>query len=719
MARALYLAHAVPTLLLMLLLSTGKAAAQEEPKDGVAEPEQAAAEGAVYGDERVVEALEEKGGRLGYSFVSVDGYGGRAMPYGFLHSSPSGALYYRTLEKDGTFDLEGNFLNEHDYHGDLVIDYKGDYRFHLRTESLFHNLDRETLFSPNFNSGRADVLGAAASFNAFQDPPANYGVSSTQDLATFRYRLHNYPLHVNLGYWRLVKDGTVQQRFADVAFEGPVNNIFAVPRRLRHQTQEGSVGFDAHLGWVDIIYDFRVRVFQDQQPIPTASYEPRFTTLRTPETVGGVQQHNEDPDSRYLSHTIKAHTSLTGGLVASASYSLGQRENLSRLTDVSGVKHSEVNLQNVAGDLVYTPCKPFSAAIKYRRQELENEGRGTVTDVNYVDPVQQAKTPVNSTKDIAILTLAYKPWRELTMTGEYRGEYLNRGYVSAVPTATSFGLPETAATQKGSLALLYHPARGVRASAKYSYETTDHPSYGTSFEQKHQGELLATYTGKSWGVTANVSNRREWNDNVEHYFAAFTIINPEPGTSLLSFSGFTPSPRLSRERTTENANVAFWIAPVERLTLSANYAFLSNRVDQGVLFTGTVVTQPNAGSQAVANFDSHAHVYGVTASYQATEKLDLSLMLQQIRSDSAFTPETAVFSVDNNGVSTADTSGIRDITRQDTVISLLSARSEYRFTRQLTGSLEYTLQDYNEKNPVLSAQNGTVHAVVAYVTAKW
>jgi len=67
--RAQDLAHGVPALLLVLLLSAGSAAAQGEPVEGAADPVcavLAADVGAVYGgDERVVETLEQKGGRIG------------------------------------------------------------------------------------------------------------------------------------------------------------------------------------------------------------------------------------------------------------------------------------------------------------------------------------------------------------------------------------------------------------------------------------------------------------------------------------------------------------------------------------------------------------------------------------------------------------------------------------------------------------------------------
>jgi len=132
-----------------------------------------------------------------------------------------------------------------------------------------------------------------------------------------------------------------------------------------------------------------------------------------------------------------------------------------------------------------------------------------------------------------------------------------------------------------------------------------------------------------------------------------------------------------------------------------------------VLFTGVNAGQANAGSEALSNFATGSHVYGVSANFAASERLDLSFMLQQVRSSSVFAPQLTVFSATNN------TFGIREITEQDTVISQASARGEIRLTSKLSSSLEYSWSDYHEKNSVASASNGTVNSVLAYLTAKW
>jgi len=699
--KPLDLVSAVISPLIFLLLAAGSVAAAEgEPALLNDEPDlQLYAEERTPEDERQVDVLEQKGGALGYSFVFDDGYGGRALEYGWLKSSRSGGLFYRHLEKDSNLEVDGFFLNEHDYHGDLLLDYRGDYRLHLRTESLHHNLDRELLFSPNFQTGRSDAP-TPADYLALQDPATRYGVSAVQDRADFRYRLHNFPLHVNLGYWRYLKEGTVQQRFADASFEGATNTVRAEARSIERQIQEGRLGLDAHLGPVDVIYDFKFRQFEDRLPTPVALFEARNDLAGNPATVGGLRQHNEEPDSRFVSHTVKLHTSLAGGVVGSGSYSIEERENLSRLTDSTGSRRAKVHLQNAAGDFVYTPSKEYSLALKYRRQELDHGNRGALTSSNFVDPVQFVKPPLDTTKDVVITTLSYKPRLNLSLVAEYRGEFLKRSNVSELPAPATWVLPGNSATHTGSLALFYRPVKGLRTSANYSYAATDHPSYGASFQQRHEGKVLATYTrSNSWGATLHGIIRRDSNDEVEHFLINFPL---EPLT-------YTAYPLRSRERRTENSNLGLWFVPLPKLTVGGNYAYLQSRVDQAVLFT-TVF----AGSEAASEFSSRSHVYGVNASYSFDEKLDLSIMLQQVRSNSAFKPEPTTFTV-----IPGSSAGIQQITEQETVIGSLSARGEYRFNRVCSTSLQYTVSDYKEKNPAYSAYNGTVHAVVAGVAAKW
>lgn len=685
-------------------------AAGQQPAAAAEEPEpqlQVGGPAAMPEDERQVEVLEQKGGSLGYNWVTGEGYRGRALEYGFLESSRSGGLFYRHMEKDTNLELEGFYLNENDYHGDLLMDYRGDYRLHLRTESLYHNLDRELLFTDNFflfsntpSPDPANPLLAEYRPDQKDSSATRYGVSVVQDSADFRYRLHNFPLHVNLGYWRYLKEGTIQQRFADTSFEGTLNTIHAEARSVNQQIQEGRFGLDTHLGPVDLVYEFKYRYFEDKLPTPVASYVPRSDINGNLEALGGLQQHNETPDSSFISHTIKLHTSLADGLVGSGSYSVDQRENLSDLSDTTGARHTRVYLQSGALDFVYTPSREYTLALKYRRQEVDHGNRGALLNSNYVDPVQAAKFPIETTRDLVTGTVQYRPRHDLSLVGEYRGDFQRRNNVSELPSPTTWAEPESTSTHTGSLAVYYRPVKGLRTSACYSYANADHPAYGASFQTRQEGKFLLTYTlNNRWGLTSHALLRRDQNDEVRRFLVNFPF---EP-------LSYTAAPLASRRGNSENANVGVWWVPVQKLTVGANYSYLHYEVEEAVLFTGVFT-----GSEAASQFSSKSHVYSVNASYALGEKCDLALTAQQIRSSAAFSPTDTTFTL-----IPGSTAGVKQLTEQDTVISSLSARGEYRFSSVLSTTLEYTLKDYDEKKPAYQSYNGTVHAIVASLAAKW
>ncbi len=663
-----------------------------ESESSAAIPEDSEEQGdAVTAVEEVVEPAEIEThtlvrGFTGYRFLSVDGYGGRATPYEYLHSGIVGGGMINSLGKDLKIAVEGVFNNEKDYHADLLFDYAGDYRFHLRSEALFHNMDHEQLFSPAFSLGTA--------YNPLdKDPSGRYGVKVQQDLASFRIKFHDQPIHFNLGYWRIQKDGLSQLRFADQSFGAGTNTSYSQQRNVNLQTHEGNIGFDAHLGVVDVIYNFKIRQFEDAGGILRDQFVARA------DRNAGMQEHSENPDSRFYSHTVKLHTSLSGGIVGAASYSYGKRDNLSRLTDVRGASESSATMHNAAGDFTYTPCKWFSAAMKYRRMEIDTTTPATITSSFAMTPSIDLRPNLGSQKDTVTVTFSIRPIDILTFKGEYKGEYLHREQVinSSTNSFRNWHLPENSATQRGSFTILSQPLRGLRLKALYGYTTTDHPSYGTSFEQKHEGQLLATYTSKKrWGVTGNFRSSKELNDNVERFtFASF---------SPLSYSA--QPVLLSREKKTNNVTTSFWVSPLEKLTLSASFAFLHNNTDQAVLYS-----MMTPATQGLTNYTNQAQVWTMNSLYRFNEKVDLSLALQQVRSVAEFDPTLVTVNASN------DTTGIKELSSIRTVENSVSTRAAYHLNKNVTCTVDYTYREYDEKNSSLF--DGSVQTVVAYLTAKW
>ena len=656
-----------------------------------------------------------KGGFFGYRVVDVDGYGGRAAEYDYLHSSPSFGAYYNRLGRDLKYSIDGSFLNEKDYYGDLLFDYRGDYRFHIRMESLFHNLDREELFPSEFHFD-AVPFPQLAVYTPRPDLPVPYGIRVEQDLATFRYKIKDFPLHINLGYWRLFKEGTRQSIFADHAFEGtrqldPQNSnplvsgenfIYSMPQQVNRKTLEGTAGFDAHLGPVDVIYTFKVRQFKDDAGIPVHPFLPRYDITGTTVTrAGTAQEHNEDPESRFYSHTVKLHSSLAGGIVGAASYSFGKRDNQSRLTDIAGADRSSSALHNVATDFTYTPCRQFSVAIKYRLQDVDNDNPATITSRYDIPGTIEVRHSPDVKKNIVTATVAVRPLNALSFIGQYQGTFIEREDLSgSTPELSWRHLPAHTTINKGTFSIISRPVRGLRLKALYSYSDTDSPSYGTSYSDRHEGKLLATYNSSSrWGITTHYMTSYEKNEQVSQTQIDFSTMSRVPYGSALG-----------REKRDHKVSASVWVTPFAPLTVTASYAYLRNAIDQGVLLMSALGTTHTAG-----DFSSEAHLYSLDSVYRWSEKWDLGLLLQQISSSSRFLP--GFMTIPSGTAVIGDSAGLSEYSRTRTLESTVSARSEYRFTDNLSGTAEYTFQEYRDK--VDSRYTGTVQTYMVLLNAKW
>ena len=627
----------------------------------------------------------------GYRFISGNRYPGNSAEYDFLHSGPVLGGQAGYLGRDNKLSADGEYLNEKDFHGDLVYDYLGRYRFNLRTDSLYHNLDRDHLIPTGF------TLGGNSYMPVDLNPSDTYGVRVEQDLASFRYKLPLFPFHINLGYWHLSRTGTSQQIFSDHAFEGTTNTIYSETRQVDRQTHEGRFGFDTHLGPIDLIYEFRIREFGEQTATPRDLYVERLSTRDVLQRNGGLLEHNENPDSRVASHTVRMHTALSGGVVGAASYTYARRENRSGLSDYTGGSEVADTVQNVAGDFSYTPGRFFTVALKYRRQEVDREGPATLSNPTgiVVNPPVAVRPAIDTRKDVIIADMLFRLTPKATLKGEYRGEFLSRSNLDfwlRPGTVSTLSFPENSATHTGSVVLLGRPFRGTRCRLEYRYSAADQPEYATGYNERHEGTAQVSYNAPNlWGVTANARFLRDNSDTTT--ITTLNLSNPSQVYSM------------PRNRKIDDAVVSIWFVPLERLTVTGSYSFLRTGTDQAVLLASTT-----PGTNTLSNYTSQAQIYGVTAIYRFDERLDLSLALQQVRSTAEFDPQATA---------AVDTTGVSGISRIDTVENSISARTDYRIYGNYTCFMEYRYREYDNRSTLPGLQSGSINSVTINLAAKW
>lgn len=646
----------------------------------------------------------------GYRFVTPDGPIAAASPYGRLKPGVTGGFSAATLGSDLKLTVDGLFLHEDDYHSVLSFDYASLVRFHAESAALWHNMLKETL-PPNTTSYDAIDL----------DPGATYGVKTETAQADTRIKFGNNPIHLNLGYWQLTRDGYEQLRFSDYNTGGTnsgasKNTIYSQTNRVDRVTREGNIGLDAHLGWFDMTYGFRIRDFSND------AAENRFLFVNNANgaliTDTGAQAHDSLPDSRVMAHSFKLFSDMSGGLVGTAAYTLTLRENTDGNNDAHPSSHPKDAIHNMAGDISYTPFKELSFALKYRHQEIDREtpsslfypysqvpATGTVPGVYTASPgLLLVRPSQDSVKDVVIFSSILKPYPKMIYRLEYSAVLDTRDNVRN--QQSSPGSPyeihsDSRQTHTGKISFYWRPKiTNMKVNASYSYATCDNPAYRSSFSDQHIGKFLLTYTSSGkWGLTGSYIAENESGESSAWTVPAANLTVPESAVTL----------NLPYNSRNNSANLSIWFSPLERLTLTTSYSFLQTDTDQTILFT-------NLSQRALAatNYRSTAHVYGLDAVYAASEQLDLSLGFQQIFSTARFNvPPGESFSTPDV---TFNTVGITDLTRLDTTETGVSARADWRITEMLGCSLDYSFRLYDSGNPI---DDGSVHMTMLSLKAKW
>ena len=253
--------------------------------------------------------------------------------------------------------------------------------------------------------------------------------------------------------------------------------------------------------------------------------------------------------------------------------------------------------------------------------------------------------------DSVTVSALVRPSALITVKGEYKGEFLSRenvdGWLQPGKVST-IAFPERSDTHTGTVSLLGRPLKGLKFKAEYRYSTSDHPAYADQYEEKHEGSVQASYNAPNrWGVTANARLSKENSDDLT--IASLDLVTP---SQLI---------QMPRHKKITNATLSLWFVPLEKVTVTGSYGLLRSSTDQAVLFAS-----PTPDSTTLTNYTSQAQIYSLHTLYHWNDRLGLSLVLQQVRSDAEFDPRSSP---------TVDAAGIMELSKVATVeSSLLRAR---------------------------------------------
>jgi len=503
----------------------------------------------------------------GYRGTSVHGTPGRAREYDSLKSSP---LFDAKLFFDQEryhLDLKLDYVNDEDYSSVAHIDTKGLLMLDLRSDRFFHNLDH----IPYADRSSAS-LGTSPRFD-FSDmsPDATYGLRLDFSEAKAKVKCPDYPAHFNISYWRFEKEGDRQQRFVDENCAGACH-MQSKSREIDYVTEEVKASVDAHAGLIDIVLETLFRAFRDHEPIPADDFDSHNRGRDA-----GVYENSENPESRLKEITLRLNTAPSGGLVGSASFTLGERENRSDLTSVAPVD-SETDYYKTAADVTYTPSQNWTFNLRYRFLDMDSDNTSMIYDTVSGGDAFKSPVAVRESMDVTRswyeAMANYRPSNRLTLKGEFRREEIDRSNTgepiahssSTTPITINptWQLPDEEVITRVKLGfssrLLEKSA--LKLSGWVAVQQNDDPAYGTSYGDSQELFLSSNYTPSPfWGIQANINLLKQENDDYE--------IDGEI---------------IDREKEQQTITFGTWIAPRENLSLDLYYGYFRTADRQQIMF---------------------------------------------------------------------------------------------------------------------------------------
>lgn len=653
---------------------------------------------------------------LGYRSVSSEDEFVRALEYSDKHSGPTGKLIISGGEGQSRFYLQGHYLDAREYRGDFSLDSHGLLRLELASESMVHNL--EHIPYADRQAPPDDVPPGQNGYISFEDqnPGDRYQLEVNQSSAHVRLKPPSYPAHLNLGYWRQEKDGNRQLRFTDEghgripgqtdAYNCRKCHMESKTRDIEWVTDQFTAEVDAHVGPVDIIVEQLYREFRDHNAIPT----DLFGSHNYRDLVNGVgvpteHQHDEAPDSRLTKTTLKLHTSLAGGLVGAGAFSIGSMENQSKLTEVRPTK-SKTDFYQLAGDVTYIINPQWTTNFRYRMTDLDNSNPATLTadGTSTTDPAVAVRDNVDVTRSSYEGTVSYRPNRKYTIYGEYRYLEIDRGNTGSptpysIDTTTGLAhpdlvwdLPAQENIHRFKLGLRARPlgVRRLRLKGHYIFETSEDPAYGTSFEDRQEVYAGATWTpSRRWGLQASARYNSEQNDGQK--------------TELFNTDNLMVNYPRSRDRAVTNLLGSLWTMPCERINISASYSFQATDISEDLIF-GSEPSGSTAGYSIFADnvdYRQRVHSANVLVDWRIIETLRATAEGRYIRSTAYFDPRfpTQQFAYGSTpDLIDISSAGLKQISQLNIIQSGLSLGLDWSPLPAWTGSVNYSFDDYEDRN---------------------
>lgn len=638
---------------------------------------------------------------LGYRAVDVQDQAGRAAQYTLFDSGATVATEIKYLNPSLRFMIEGEYLNDSDYLLETDLDYRGLVRLHASTEKLYHHLDYISYDRPDAVGTTLSEEGLEQVEILFSDrsPGETAGLEVGIDKVNLRTKLPVYPVHLNLGYWRLQRSGHKQLRYLNE--DCTACHLESKRQQVDRVTEEVTLGLDAHVGYVNVAVEQVFREFRNRESVPFDSFGAIGEDGDNYRAAGDYQ-HDATPDSRLTATTFKASTSPSGGFNAAAGYTLGKTENLSRLADVSPVK-AETDFHKASADLTLTPRPEVTLNFRYRMLDQESSSPAQLLVGGLPgDGVVATRQNMDLTRAGYFGKLSWRPVRLLTLMGEFEHRDIHRDRTGDFVDPDNlfydplWELPEDERINRFRVSLIARPLGDPRLkfNSWYEFQTSDAPAYGASLEERHR-----LYAGVAW----NPSTR----------FGATTSIRLTDGhNDNFVRSGWNTS--LDRRQKQEDFTAGFWTQLTDNVNANLYYGFLRSDLRQDLTY-GKGSDDDNSLFDTNVDYRQRVHTLTFSTNWQLREQLRALFEARYIRSRSYFNPGFLPENLPNVGP--VDAADLRSLSELEIVQMGLGLGLEWALAEGWSCSARFSHDDYEDRNT--SNFDGAAQVYMLSIARSW
>ncbi|MFH1020265.1 MAG: hypothetical protein V1782_06580, partial [Pseudomonadota bacterium] len=241
---------------------------------------------------------------LGYRWLSSED-SLEAADYMYPNSSAAFGLNLLSCPLPYRYHVNAEFLSSYDFYTDAGFAYNDLVLFRDILVGVQHNL-------PHFNyhfSGETPELSYSD-----RNPGDKYYTDFTSNLSSLRLKAPDFPLHAFVTHRHVEQDGRVQQRFLLGSFDSA--GMVSQSRDIDWTSNALKLGANSHIGPFEIEYaNDQARFLPGHSNILYDNYPVSGTR------PADIYPHNVVPETESSAHSVKLHSSYTGGIVTAATLS--------------------------------------------------------------------------------------------------------------------------------------------------------------------------------------------------------------------------------------------------------------------------------------------------------------------------------------------------------------------------------------------------------------